>query len=250
MIGTLGLLLTWGCGGAPDASRALTVLAASSLRPAFTALEPAFETEYPDVDVVLSFAGSQTLATQVRHGISADVFASADALHVAALEQDGLARDRRVFARNTLVLAVAADVDPVDLASLDRVQSLVVGMPQVPVGRYTIELLDAAQQVHGDAWRQRVDQRIVSQEASVRLVLAKVIMGEADAAVVYASDLYGAEGLHGVALPADLVPTVTYHQARLPEGPAPGSSIDWMAFVQGPRGREILERYGFEVAAP
>jgi len=250
LIGSLGLLLSWGCGGAPDAGRALTVLAASSLQPAFTALGSAFETEHPDVEVVLSFAGSQTLATQVRHGMAADVFASADALHVAALEQEGLAQDSRAFARNTLVLAVAADVDPVDLASLDRVQSLVVGMPQVPVGRYTLQLLDAAQQVHGDAWRQGVDERIVSHEASVRLVLAKVAMGEADAAVVYASDLYGSEDLRGVALPADLVPTATYHHARLPGGPAPGLATDWMAFVQGPPGRQVLALHGFEVAAP
>ncbi|MEZ4238906.1 MAG: molybdate ABC transporter substrate-binding protein [Myxococcota bacterium] len=232
------------CQRAPDT---LTVAAASSLTDAFGDLAARFEDEHPGVQVDVTFAGSQTLATQLRHGLPADVFASADPAHVDALRAEGLVADAAPFARNQLVLAVAADAPPVDLAHLPDVARLVVGDDEVPVGRYTATLLDRAAARYGAAWREAVEARVRSREPNVRLVLAKLALGEADAAIVYATDAAGVAGIRAVALPADLAPEATYVQARVLAGPQPALAADWLALVAGP-GRELLTARGF--AAP
>jgi molybdate transport system substrate-binding protein len=235
-----------GCGADP-AAQELTVLAAASLTDVYGDLEAAFEAAHPGVEVTVSFAGSQTLATQIRHGIAADVFASADARHVEALASDGLVGAPRPFAANELVLAVsAADRSPVDLASLGEAERLVVGAPDVPVGRYTATLLDAAQARYGDVWREQVEARIVSREPSVRQVASKVALGEADAAVVYATDVASVRGVRAVALPPELAVRTEYFHARvLSASRARELATRWMAFVEGEAGQRALSRRGF-----
>lgn len=229
-------------GCAPDRD-ALVVLAASSLTEAFGDLELRFEEEHPGVDVVLSFAGSQTLATQVREGLAADVLASADPEHARELADQGLAEAPRPFATNRLVLATARDLD---LARLPEVERLVVGAPEVPVGRYTVALLDAATTRFGEPWRAEVERRIVSREPSVRQALAKVALGEADAAFVYATDAATLDGVRAVSLPADLAPPTELVHARLTHAPRPELAAAWMAAVEGAEGRRALEARGFE----
>jgi len=238
------------CGAHPEPARTrpLTVLAAASLTDAFTDIERGFEAAHPDVDVTLSFAGSQALATQVRHGLAADVFASADARHIDALASEGLVLAPRSFAENTLVLAVSETFGgAVDLEHLPDVGSLVVGADEVPVGRYTKTLLDTAQARYGDAWRAGVEARIVSREPNVRLVLTKVAMGEADAAIVYATDVAAMSGARAVPLPEGLSPRSAYLEARLTAAPAPELADAWLAYVASPQGRAALSARGFLV---
>ncbi len=251
----LTALLILGCGSSSPATsdttpQALTILAAGSLTGAYTDISVAFEASHPDIEVTLSFAGSQALATQIRHGIGADVFASANAAHIDALAEEGLVGPSRPFASNAIVLAVPADrPGPADLEHLPDVESLVVGTPEVPVGHYTEQLLDAAQARYGDAWRAQVESRIVSREPSVRLVAAKLAMGETDAAMVYATDVVDVAGLEAVALPSDLAPAVTYHHALVTDTPSAELAEAWMAFVEGPRGQDALQGRGFTVAS-
>ncbi|MCB9689498.1 MAG: molybdate ABC transporter substrate-binding protein [Alphaproteobacteria bacterium] len=220
----------------------LVVLAASSLTEAFGDLEARFEEEHPDVDVVVAFAGTQTLATQVRQGLAADVIASADPAHAEALAAEGLTDAPRPFAANALVLATTGDVD---LARLPEVERLVVGADEVPVGRYTAAMLDAAGERYGADWRAAVETRVVSREPSVRHALAKLVLGEADAAVVYATDLAAVDGVRGVALPAELAPPTTLVHARLTSAPHAELADAWMAMVEGPEGRALLASRGF-----
>lgn len=222
----------------------LVVLAASSLTEAFGDLEERFESEHRGVDVVVAFAGTQTLATQVRQGLVADVIASADEAHAEALADEGLTEAPRVFAANALVLATTGDID---LERLPEVERLVVGAEEVPVGRYTEALLDAAEQRYGVDWRAAVEGRIVSREASVRHALAKLALGEADAAFVYATDLRSVDGIRGVPLPAELAPPTTLVHARLSSAPHPELADAWMAMVEGPEGRALLAARGFAV---
>ncbi len=247
------LVLAVGCSGAapPAAPRALTVLAASSLTGAFTDLAREFEAAHPGARVTLSFAGSQALAAQIRHGIAADVYASADSDLTAALAAEGLLATPRDFAGNRLVLAVPDGATaPTSLADLPSAGTLVVGADAAPVGRYTADLLAAAGTRYGPDWRAAVEARVASREPNVRLVAAKVALGEADAAIVYATDVVGLDGVHGVSLPADLAPTARYVHGRLAAAPAPRLAEDWLAHVDSDAGQAVLVAAGFTPAAP
>lgn len=223
--------------------QALTVAAASSLTEAFEDLEVVFEAEHPGVDVQLVFAGSQTLATQIRHGLGADVYASADQPLVDRLVEEGLAEAPAPFATNRLVLVAPAGRPAADLATLGELGDLVVGMPSVPVGHYTATLLDAATREYGAAWREAVDAHIVSREPNTRRVLAKVALGEADGAVVYATDARIAD-VTSAPLPDALAPRARYLDARLHDGPLPRA---WRALVRSPAGRQVLVDHGFSL---
>jgi molybdate transport system substrate-binding protein len=233
-----------GCATTPTATP-VTVLAASSLSDAFSEVEAGFEADHPGVDVVISFAGTQTLATQLRHGLVADAIAAADGEHVAALAREGLVADDAPFATNRLVLALAPGVSAAGLERLPDLGRIVLGAPEAPVGRYTARLLDAAEGRYGEAWRAAVEAAVVSREPSVRLVVAKLALGEADAALVYATDLEGAPGVRAVALPEDLAPLAVYHQARVVGSPHPDLARAWLDHVAGPAGRASLARHGF-----
>ena len=174
------------------------------------------------------------------------MFASANARHVEELILESLLEDGREFARNELVLAVSdAWEASIDLLSLAGVGSLVVGTPESPIGAYTDQLLEAAADHYGSKWLGEVTLRIVSREPNVRLAAAKVAMGEADVAVVYATDCAGDEALRCVSLPAGLSPSVTYHHARLARGADSTHAGAWMAFVESEAGSEVLMRFGF-----
>lgn len=241
----IGLIVLVACGaGAP---RTLDVLAASSLTEGFADLEGRFEAAHPDVDVRLVFGGSQALAAQVAQGLPADVFASADARQLDRLGALGLAAEGRSFAENRLVIAVGEGTRArVDLEQLPAAGRVVVGAEEVPVGQYTRATFDAAEARFGAQWRAALEQAVVSRESNVRLVLAKVQLGEADAAVVYATDARAA-GLRAVELPSELAPTAVYRHARLRGAREPELAEAWMALVEGEAGRAALRARGFTV---
>ena len=236
----IGLLLLLAC--APT-ERPLRVAAASSLTECFGQLEAHFEAEHPDVDVQLVFAGSQTLSTQIRHGLAVDVYASANGLLVDGLVADGLASEPAPFAANRLVLVGPPGRPMPTLADLPEAGSLVIGSPTVPVGHYTDLLLDAADDLLGADWRQAVDARVVSREPNVRQVLAKVALGEADLAVVYATDARIADVVTG-SLPTTLAPRPVYRDALVQDGELGRA---WRDFVRSATGRQVLLEHGFDL---
>ncbi|MEO0602265.1 MAG: molybdate ABC transporter substrate-binding protein, partial [Myxococcota bacterium] len=183
MIAWLVALL--GC-ATDDGSPTLSVFAASSLTEAFEDLEHSFEAEHPGVDLQLTFAGSQVLRLQIEQGARADVFASADERHLQALLDTGDVVDARIFAENELTLIVPPSPRAVTrFEDLPRASRIVVGSPQGPVGTYTRLLLDRAGATWGATFAAAIRRNVVSEEPNVRLVRAKVELGEADAAFVY-----------------------------------------------------------------
>ena len=177
-------------------ARSLTVFAAASLQKTFTVLGKTFEASHPGVTVVINFAGSQTLASQLVEGASADVFASANETQMKVVTDAGLATGQpTIFATNQLMIAVPPD-NPAGIASFGDLTrkglALVVCAPAVPCG--------AATQKVERATGVRLDP--VSEEQSVTAVLSKVQTGEADAGLVYRTDVIAAGGsVRGITFP-------------------------------------------------
>jgi molybdate transport system substrate-binding protein len=224
--------------------RELTVFAAASLREPFAELARALEQRTPGLKVRLNFAGSQELRAQIEHGARADVFASADLAHMAALEKAGLAVAPRTFAHNQLVVVVPRE-NPARLGAfvdLPRAKRLVIGAPVVPIGAYTLRILDRT-----DAdFRRRVLARVVSKELNVRQVLAKVALGEADAGIVYRTDARAAGGeVLPLDIPAALNVVAEYPIAVLGGAAEPAAARAFVELVLSPEGQERLAAAGF-----
>ncbi|HVR60680.1 MAG TPA: molybdate ABC transporter substrate-binding protein [Polyangia bacterium] len=254
-----GLALVGRAGAAADASgppsnapaagtRALTVFAAASLREPFEALARVFEARHPGVRVAFNFAGSQELRFQLQQGARADVFASADTVHAGALAQQGLIAKPRVFVRNQPVLVVPR-ANPAGLrafADLPRARHIVVGAPDVPIGRYTLAMLDNARRVQGDAFVKAVTEHIASRELNVRQVLAKVSLGEADAAIVYRSDAAAAGGaVTAIEIPPGIAVVAEYALAPVTAAAEPALARQWCELLASAEGGVVFTRAGF-----
>jgi molybdate transport system substrate-binding protein len=230
----------------------LTIFAAASLREAFTALGEDFEKRHPGVDISFNFAGTQELRTQLEHGAAADVFASADARHMAALVHAGQVAAPKIFARNEPVIVVAKEAAATirSLADLPAAARIVIGAPEVPVGHYTLQILEnASAGPLGKDFRARVEARVASRELNVKQVLGKVSLGEADAGVVYRSDAYGKAGLVVVEIPAEVNVVAEYPLAVVSGAAHPRLAQAWVDFVLSEAGQQHLRGAGFRPPA-
>jgi len=236
-----GLLGAAACGSSSaDDVTSLHVLAAASLNEAFTQIGAAFEDEHPGVKVVFDFAGSQDLVAQIGQGAPADVIATADTSTMDKLA--GKTAAPQVFATNRLAIAVAPGnpLGVTGLASLsDSGLKVVLAAPEVPAGKYAQQVLARA----------GVTVKPVSLEESVRGVVTKVSLGEADAGIVYMSDLKAAAGdVGGVSIPADQNVTATYPIATLDATSSRFVSDQFVEYVLSEPGQRTLRSYGFGAA--
>ncbi len=243
--GAWALACIWiACG--PSERPQLTVFAASSLTEAAGELEAAFEGVHPGVDVRFAFAGSQTLRAQIEAGAPADVFISADLRHMEALVAGGHATEPRRLVENRLTL-IAPPHKPADISSfadLPKARRIVLAAPEVPAGAYAREVIARADAALGGGFGAAALARVVSEEPNVRLVRAKVLLGEADAAIVYATDARGAD-VAVVPIPDAWNAGAIYPVARLTRARAPALAEAFIALARGPEGRAIFERHGF-----
>lgn len=227
----------------------LAVFAASSLSEAFRDLEDGFEALHPDVDLKSTFAGSQVLRLQIEQGASASVFASANEGHMQALVDSGYVSRSQAFARNELVVIVP-ETNPAAIetfADLGKASRIVIGTDNVPVGIYTRQMLERAGAALGEAFLTEVERRIVSEEANVRLVRAKVEMGEADAAVVYRTDAASSDRVHVVPIPSAFNVRAQYTLGTLANAPHRRAADQFVAYLLSSAGREVLRRHDFLV---
>lgn len=246
VLAALALALAGCARRAPD-EREVVVFAAASLRDVFDELAAAFRRDHPGVKVTLQYAGTQELRAQLEHGARADVFASADTRHMAELVRAGRVAAPVVFATNEPVLIVSreAAVTVTSLRELPRATRVIVGAPDVPIGRYTGEVLERARAAYGDDFRARVEARVVSRELSVRQVLAKVRLGEADAGVVYRTDARGVDSVVVVPIPPELSVRTEYPIALVDGAPHATLGRAWLEHVTSQAGRQALSRAGF-----
>lgn len=253
-VGPLLAVLLAACGGGQSAAHSepasaattdavsgeLTVFAAASLADAFEAVGERFEQAHPDVDVVFNFASSSTLATQITRGAPADVLASANQTQMDVVDDAGLVSGERTdVAGNSLQIAVEPgnpkDVEGLrDLARDDI--TVVLAAEEVPAGEYAREALDA----------QGIELNPASLETDVRAVLSRVALGEADAGVVYTSDVASAgDDIEGVDIPPEQNVPASYPIATLADGPNPDAAAAFVDHVTSDDGQNVLGDFGF-----
>lgn len=228
--------------GGNGSGATLTVFAAASLKAPFTKLAGGFEARNPGTTVRLSFAGSSDLATQITQGAPADVFASADAKNMAKVADASLVEGTPAdFATNVLAIAVP----PANPASIGAFADL---------ARPGVKVVTCADQVPCGAAAQAVekasgtDLKPVSEETSVTDVLGKVTSGEADAGLVYVTDVSAAGGkVSSVPFPESGTAVNTYPIAALRTGRDKDLAGAFIAAVTGSEGRQVLLEAGFGI---
>ena len=229
-----------GAAGKPG-THEITVFAAASLQPAFDKIGHTLLTNN-DTHITFNFAGSQTLTEQLTQGAQADVFASADTAHMKTVQDANLLNGSpQLFAHNRLEIAVAKG-NPKHIESLQDLarSSLVIVLadPSVPAGKYAKQALAKA----------GVTVKPASLELEVTAVLNKVALGEADAGIVYVSDVVTTGRVEGVAIPDALNVVADYPIAILAESrdkPGAKTFVDYVLSVQG---QAALKQAGFEPA--
>ncbi len=220
-------------------SGTITVFAAASLTAAYTTIGTDFEKSHPGTMVKFTFSGSSTLVSQIQQGAVGDVFASADQPNMQKLINAGLtAESPIVFARNDLEIVVGKG-NPKHITSLaDLARSglvVVLCAPAVPCGRYAAQALRKA----------GVTVNPASQEADVKGVLSKVALNEADAGIVYVTDVRAAgAAVEGVAIAPALNVVAEYPIVILKDSQNRAVAKAFVSYVLTD-GRRILARYGF-----
>lgn len=240
------VLIAAACGSGMDTDSSSTaptrlwVFAASSLRDAFTAIGDAFTAANPNVTITFNFAASSALVTQIANGAPADVIATADSTTMSTLTDSASTRtDPVIFATNRAMIIVGAGnpkniTDVSNLSDPDLV--VITCAPEVPCGGYARTVLDKA----------GVSVIFKSFEENVKAVVSKVTLGEADAGIVYATDVLGAgTKAEGVEIPAEFNITAEYPVAITANAVDPATARAFIDFLTSNEARAILESFGF-----
>jgi molybdate transport system substrate-binding protein len=230
----------------------LTIFTAASLADAFTELGRNYERYNPGVNVVFNFAGSQVLSQQLNQGAPADVFASANAAQMQAAVRGGRVTSSEVLVRNRLVVVMPAG-NPGHIQALPDLArpglQIVLAAKAVPVGQYALDFLDKASgdPAYGATFKAEVLNNVVSYEDNVKAVLAKVALGEADAGLVYTTDVAGSDAANvkRLYIPDALNTIATYPIAVVNDTPNSYWARGFVRYVLAEDGQLILSKYGF-----
>ena len=232
----LGGLLP-GCGSDGN-SKSITVAAASSLSGAFEAAKAEFEASHPDTSITLAFGSSSSLAQQILDGARIDVFASADNDTMQSVNRE-LAGRSSTFTTNTLEIMVEKG-NPLGIATLSDLARpelvYITCAPEVPIGKYSADVLSRA----------GVTVAPSSLEPDVKGIVTKITSGEADAGIVYSTDVVAAgDRASGVVIPMRQNVMASYPIARLYRARHNTTAAAWIDFINGAEGQTILTRFGF-----
>jgi molybdate transport system substrate-binding protein len=238
----------------PEGGGELTVFAAASLTDSFNQIKTDLEAANPGLSITYNFAGSQALVTQLTEGAPADVFASAsNALMKNAVEAGVIDGTATVFTQNRLAIVVPKD-NPAGVESMADLSKdglkLVLAQAEVPVGMYARQSICTAGMdtaTYGEGFVEAVGANIVSEEDNVKAVLTKVQLGEADAGIVYTTDVTAdvADDVTMIEIPAAINVVAKY-----PIAPVAGGNADlaaaFISYILRPEGQATLQQFGFE----
>jgi molybdate transport system substrate-binding protein len=240
-------------GGSPGGGAAaqLTIYGAASLRDVLARVKTAYEAGNPGVVLLISTDSSAALETQIEQGAPADVFLSADTANAAKLVDGGFAAGSAVdFAGNLLTIIVpqgnaAAVGSPVDLARPGL--KVVAAGKEVPITKYADQLVAnlAAQPGYPADFEAAYAANVVSREDNVGAVVAKIELGEGDAAIVYRTDAMASAKVEPIAVPAAANVPATYAGVVVRASGQPGPARAFLDWLAGPDGQTVLAGFGF-----
>ena len=248
------LLVLWHSGVAQTPARltgTLTVFAAASLTEPFTEVGKHLEATYPGLKIIYNFGGSPTLRTQLEQGARGDVFVSADAAQMELAKQSGVVQgETPIFVKNRLVVIVPRDNSGKVTAFSDLAKpglQLDLAAPTVPVGHYSRQALRQASAEYGADFELRALRNIVSEEENVKQVVAKVQLGEADAGIVYVSDVTSKIGntVLMIQIPDAYNQIATYPIALTQSVQNRPAAEAFMSFVLSAQGQALLQAHHF-----
>ncbi len=231
-----------------ESESSIMIFAAASMTDAVSEIVEAYHVIYPDVEILTNYAGSKTLRSQIENGADADIFISANEKHYQALLEQNLVEPGEKILENAMVIAVSNDSDAVidDLGDLSGSCQLVLAESGVPAGDYARRILQKYSEANADTYFESAMSNVVSEESNVRQVLMKVALGEADAALVYRTDITDAvrDKVRVIEISDAYNVIGSYYMAVLPEAKEGTSAL--YDFIKGEAGDAVLEKYGFK----
>lgn len=245
MIGILGMS---GCGNKKET---ITVFAAASLTESMKEIKEVFEKEHPNMDIQLNLDSSSRLRVQLEQGVDADIYLSANQKHYDRLDEQGMIDSGKHFLSNSMVLIVPTE-NPAQIEKLENLVNeckLVIAQKEVPAGNYALQILENLNNKFGKEYKKNVLENVVSQENNVKQVVAKVVLGEADAAFVYASDVTTdiKEKVKVIKIPEKYNVKATYWGGTIKKSENNKMAKVLYDMIIGEKGLTIFEKYGFEM---
>jgi len=235
----------------PGGSIELTVDGASSLKGALDAVKTTYSTVAPGVTLTVATDASSTLRTQIEQGAPADVFLSADQSNPKAMVEAGLADGTAVdFAGNLLTVIVPAAnpagiVTPADLAKSGT--KVIAAGKDVPITKYATQVVTklAAQPGSPAGFAAAYEANVVSREDNVKAVVAKIELGEGDAAIVYVTDAKASTKIKTIEIPAAANVPATYAGLVVKASAHAAAAHAFLAWLAGSAGQQVLAGFGF-----
>lgn len=229
----------------------LRIMAAASLQKPLNEIEEKFEANYPNYDLEINYAGSQTLYSQISLGVDFDLFLSANYFYLDELKKEKIIIKDKLFAENKLILVINSNKKDID--NLEELfnsnYSLIIAEESVPVGNYTLEMLDnyfnsIRVQNKRNRLKKNFKKAVISKEFDVKSVLNKVEIGAADAGFVYLSDYTSDSSLHKLNIPAEYNIRASYYLG-LADNSNKGAE-DIYNYILSSEAQQIFSNYNFK----
>lgn len=247
----LASVLGGGQGGGGGDGEKITTLIAANMTSANGALVKKFEETHQGVEVEASYAGTQILFSQLEQGVKADLFLSADKDYIEKAKEQGLIDSFKPVSQMDEVIVVPRG-NPSGIQGLEdlgtRDVELVVGVEEVPVGRYARQVFENAEQGYGSDFSERVLNNVVSTETNTRQVAQKVVLREAQAGVTYRTDITPeiADKVEIIGIPEEYNVTAKNYAGVLSDASNPELAREYLEFMTSTQGQEIISRFDYK----
>lgn len=238
------LIMLYGCGNKKE----LLILSAASLTEVLTEIKDEFTKENPDVNIDISFAGSQACAFQIEQGAKADIFFSANKKYIKKLDEEKLLKSNEEFVENELIVAVSNKNKTIskfkDIFQKDI--KIIVAAETVPVGKYTLKMLENIS-IENSTWVEKFNENIVSKELSVKSVIRKVELDEVDCGIVYKTDInnFNKDLVREIKIDDKYNVRAKYYYGVINSSENDEIINNFLKYLESEKGNMILKKYNF-----